>query len=263
MQLEYLQNYKAAFAGMRADTRNTVIESHASVDAAAIPFGTVLCWALGTLGAVRAPRLNSGLVTISTDLIANNSTIVTVNGVATTATVYSGSHATTMGLILAKVQALSTVYSASTTGDTMTIVTYDEDAAITWVTTLGSSQPTVTYAYTSADTVAGVAEFEQKSGTLEGINSAVNDGGTGASGGVGFLETQIVPTVRNGLNWCPVVVNVAAGESAYAITAVTNRGKFTNSSSGNLKVGTFRTAGVASGLGLAVVEIDIPALDLD
>ncbi len=255
MQLEYLQNYKAAFAGMRADTRNTVIESHASVDATAISFGTVLCWALETLGAVRAPRLNSGLVTISTDLIANNSTIVTVNGVATTATVYSGSHATTMGLILAKVQALSTVYSASTTGDTMTIVTYDVDAAITWVTTLGSSQPTVTYAYTSADTVAGVAEFEQKSGTLEGIDSAATN--------VWQFDVLIVPTVRNGLNWCPVVVNVAAGETAYAITAVTNRGKFTNSSSGNLKVGTFRTAGVASGLGLAVVEIDIPALDLD
>ncbi len=263
MQLSYTQNYAAAFAGMRVDTRNTVIESHASVDPTAIPFGTVLCWALGILGAVRAPRLNQGLVTISTDLIAANSTIVTVNGVSTTATVYAGSHNDTMAAILVKVKALSTVYNGSTTGDTMTIQTIDEDAAITWVTTLGSSQPTVTYAYTTIDTVAGVAEFEQKSGTLEGINSAVNDGGTGASGGVGFLVTQIVPTVRSGLNWCPVVVNVAAGEPAYAITAVTNRGKFTNSSSGNLKVGTFRTAGVAAGLGLAVVEIDIPALDLD
>lgn len=267
MQTRYGNQFEVCVPGQPVDARLSVVEGRPSSDANALSFGTGLVWTLlaALVGAVRAPRLNQGVATLSTDLIAANSTIVTVNGVSTTATVYASSHAATMAAILVKVQALSTVTSASTTGDTLTVKTGDADTVLTVAVTLGSSQPTVTYAYTTYDTYAGLAQFEQKEGSLESISSAVNEGGTGASGGVGFLTTEQVPLVRMGLHWVPVVVSsaIANGTVAYIITAATNRGKFTDASSGNIKAGVFRsgTTTLADGTVVAQIQTDAPALN--
>ncbi len=265
MQLNYSQLYDLATPGMPRGENPRAVESYASCDPNAIPFGSGVVWGISNPKTVRAPRLNSGLVTISTDLIAANSTIVTVNGVSTTATVYAGSHNDTMAAILVKVLALSTVTGGSTTGDTMTIVTGDLDAAITWATTLGSSQPTVTYAYTSADVFAGLAQFEQRESTLEAIGSATNDGGTGASAGQGYLFTNMVSVVRFGVHAAPCAAAVTAYQgNAYIITAVTNRGLWTPTSSGNIKGGKFRSLTTTLNDGVTViadVQTDVPALN--
>ena len=266
MQLTYQQMFDRGTPGTPSDQGPRTVESWPSSDPGAISFGAGLVWSISTPGSVRLPRLNQGVVTISTDLIASNSTIVTVNGVATTATVYGTSHAATMAAILAKVQALSTVSSASTTGDTMTIVAGDLDADITWVTTLGSSQPTVLYAYTCVDVFAGIAVFEQRESTLEQIGSATNDGGTGASAGQGFLTTNIVPVARMARIRvpCAAAVTAAAPSVAYIITAVTNRGLWTPTSSGNLKAGQFRNASETLADGVTVIataQVDVPMLN--
>lgn len=87
-------------------------------------------------------------LTVSTDLITANSTIVTVNGNSTTATVYATDHDTTMAAIAAKVAALPGVASASAATTVITYQMTDQTTAPigSAVTTAGSTQPTWTAA---------------------------------------------------------------------------------------------------------------------
>jgi len=79
---------------------------------------------------------------IDADLVASNSTVVTVNGLATSATVYASSHDATMAAIAVKVAALSGVRSATAAARTITIEMESQVAApvISAVTSSGSSQ---------------------------------------------------------------------------------------------------------------------------
>ncbi len=265
MQLSYQNNFDLGTPGQFMDMGPTNTEGHASCDPNNISFGYGLAWGLLLAGTVRLPRLNRTTLTLSTDLIAANSTIVTVNGVSTTATVYASSHAATMAAIVAKVQALAGVTAASYTGDVITITTGDSDAVATATITLGSSQPTVTVATLSIDTFAGLTGFEQLESTLEAIGSATAVDGAGASAGIGYQTTNMVKTVRLGRNLAPVVVSsaIANGTLAYMITASTNRGMLTDAASGNVKAGVFRsgTTTMSDGTVVATVQIDVPALN--
>ncbi len=252
----YAIAFDAGYAGLIADVRNKTVESFPSVDATDIAFGTgvVGAAAAASAGAVRAPRLNKSVLTVSTDLITSNSTIVTVNGNATTATVYASSHAATMEAISVKVRLLANVVSCVVAGDTLTIIMDDVDAVTTAVTTLGSSQPTWSAAYTSNDTIKGLTVYRPSEGTLPTQ--------TTASVAVPYQDGDTVGVLKKGLVWAPIAATVADGESAYVITAASNRGKLTNVSTGNLLVGKFRLDldttgyGGTSG-GLCLVEVNI------
>lgn len=83
-------------------------------------------------------------VTQSTDLIASNSTLVTLNGVALTPVVYASSNAATLTAIAALIAAQTGIDSAVSNGTDSILITPSAGFGVeaTFVTTLGASQPT-------------------------------------------------------------------------------------------------------------------------
>ena len=132
---------------------------------------------------IQTCKANYALAVSSTALIASNSTIVTVNSVATTATVYCSSNAATMAAILVKVKALSTVSRAelvsTESGDnilSLRIWTTGATAVVTVATTLGSTQPTWTVtASLDATNIFGIAQLTQSiEGQLPDVDNSAS-----------------------------------------------------------------------------------------
>ena len=111
-QTAYNINQAEAILGMLADCSFKHTESMINNDAEALPVGRAVMRVPATEDQVRLVRPNYGTLTVSADLDATSSSIITVNAVATTATVYASSHAATMAAIVVKVLALSTVAKA-------------------------------------------------------------------------------------------------------------------------------------------------------
>lgn len=230
----YAQAPDAAFPGMRADSRiafNT--ESAASCEPGTIQFGMGVV--LGDEpGTVRLPRLNQSVATMSGAFGASNSIVVTVNGEATTATVYADSDAATKAAVLVKVLDLPGVVSASWNANALTVRTKDADATVTVVVT-GGSAVTATYATSSVDVLAGLAEYQAGEGTLPTPEQP--------SQGIGIQFCDTVGRMTQGTLWVPLAdgVTVTAVGPAYVVTAAgADRGKLTTVSTGNIRCGTFR-----------------------
>jgi hypothetical protein len=106
-------------------------------------------------------------IVLSTALITANSTIVTVNGVATAAVVFATDALTTMNAIVNAIKALAVsaanpygveavLDNTDTNNLTVLIRTQGVDNTSTWATTLGSSQPTVTVTVASGQVFLGI-----------------------------------------------------------------------------------------------------------
>ncbi len=233
----YAQAPDAAFPGMLVDTRIAKnIESHASAEVGIIGFGFGVVRAIGAalLGCVRLPALNIATAAGSGPLGASNSSVVTVNGEATTATVYASSHAATMEAIAVKVRLLPHVVSAVVSTNDLIITLDDVDATITFVVT-GGSAVTYTYTYTSADSLAGLAVYTPKEGTLPTPEQP--------SETVEYQLHDTVDTLTMGALWAKLAAGIlpTTVSPAYVVTADTaDRGKLTNVSTGNIRCGTFR-----------------------
>lgn len=161
MQLAYSSTQDPAVLGMLADTSFKHTDS--KIAASEIAFGRGVVRVPDTSDQARPTSANYSTITVSADLIASNSTIVTVNSVATTATVYASSHAATMAAIVVKVLALSTVSRAYLDSSNNRIIHIWSIAATNTSsaeTTLGSTQPTWTAAASMyASDFYGVAQM--------------------------------------------------------------------------------------------------------
>jgi hypothetical protein len=100
------------------------------------------------------------------DFIADNSTVITVNGEAADAVVYTTTHDNTMDLLVVAVSALDGVKAVLDAEDvnnrTILIQTKGLDNTSSSVTTGGASQPTPTVTYGSSQVFVGVSVFSQK-----------------------------------------------------------------------------------------------------
>lgn len=233
----YAQAPDAAFPGMLADTRFTkMIESHASAFAGIIGFGFGVVRALADAlkGAVTLPSLNVATATLSGALGASNSTVVTVDGEATTATVYATSDSATKAAILAKVLALPGVVTAAWSTNDLIITTENSDAVVTVVVT-GGSAVTATYAYASSAGLAGIAVYTPKEGTIPTPEQP--------SQTVEYQLCDTVGVLTEGLIWVPLATGILPTDvvPAYVVTAAgADRGKLTTVSTGNIRCGSFR-----------------------
>lgn len=98
------------------------------------------------------------VLTVSTELITGNSTIVTLDGTPLTAEVFATSHAATMTAIAALIQGEASITTAIAAGNVITITAAAADTAfsISSVTTLGATQPTwISQITTQAGGIAG------------------------------------------------------------------------------------------------------------
>lgn len=197
---------------------------------------------------VRKPQQNSAVITVSADFIASNSTVgnitvTTLAGVATTttlsATVYATSHAVTIAAIATKIAAISGILSATASGDTITVVASGDNAvtAASFVTTLGSSQPTFTYTAGSVDKVAGFLMRKDDEPHSDGIYF---DAGTQVKmlckGGLACLsEETLTPASTLYTRFADGgaggdyrgILRASAGTSPAVAMAVTGDGRFT------------------------------------
>lgn len=252
-QISYSQDFPVAFAGLKADAGFDRIESFAAEGAVGFGLGVVNG---ESADQVKIPIQNKSILSIDADLIASNSTIVTVNGNATTATVYATSHEATMAAIAAKVAVLTGVASAtySGTGRDITIIGengIEIDASA--VTTLGASQGTWTQAQSSNDTVRGISIHQhvekQADGTAE------------------YLDEEAVGVMRQGLVWMRQetsdIGTLAVDDDVYINVAIAGvqRGRVTSVSAGNLQIPTGKCRELSvdpDGNAIVKVEINTP-----
>lgn len=237
MQTSYSQNMSEAFAGMKVNLGVDFVES--SIASEAIDFGLALGAIAGDLYNVRVPKKNIATLTLSTDFITGNSTIVTVDGVSTAAVVYGTSHAATATALLAAINGLSTVKSATkdASGLIYTIITNNTQVVAAAATTLGATQPTWSIAYTCESIFRGIA-----------IHTHKTDGK--------YNSSDVVNVLKRGPVWVQVSGAVTKDDTAY-VDLSAGTGKFTSTSTNNLATGgKFRST--TSGAGLAQLEINLP-----
>lgn len=129
-------------------------------------YGDPVFGRIGDVTKVWPPHKNKSVILLDADLVASNSTIVTVTpeggaGIASTAVVYATSHAATMAAIVAIINAdadfTSVGLAAELTGAReITITGGSIDFAATIAVTAGASQATGSYTIGCADRFLGI-----------------------------------------------------------------------------------------------------------
>ena len=153
-----LTNLTKAYASLAEMTADTELTASEALDAGAAYFGQQLSPPKFTVIKEVSAVSQVSVLTVSTELITGNSTIVTLDGTPLTAEVFATSHAATMTAIAALIQLESEVTTAIAAGNTITITAAVADTAfsISAVTTLGATQPTwISQITTQAGGIAG------------------------------------------------------------------------------------------------------------
>lgn len=174
-------NIDSGVAGLQTRTDNSVISKVTVED---INFGQAVVGFEGDDRAFKF-RLDGAKLVFSADLVTSNSTIVTVNTIATAATVFATDHLTTMNAIIAKIKALpvsasnpygveAVLDSADANNRTILIRTKGKAISASGAVTLGGSQATVTPTTFAGGYLKGVAKFDQIEGGKYLANSVAN-----------------------------------------------------------------------------------------
>ena len=184
-------------------------------------------------------KKDTAKIVLSTALIASNSVIVTVDGAATTATVFATDHATTMAAIIAKLNALTGVEAILDNADATNLTLIIRKRGIasfvaSFAVTLGASQPTDTVSYGTGQVYLGISTFTQKVGG-------------------NYVAGDLVNIARQG----QVMAACASGAKAQGPVYLTAAGLPTSAESGNQAVdGSFFATNESENPGFAVIVID-------
>ena len=228
-----------AFPGMKGDSRFDLVESAIAYNT--INFGRGLTNYPGE-NDVEMGRRNVATITLSGDIVTSNTVSLTIQGTAVSV-VFATSHANTVALLLAAIQAVPGVYAASAdaAGHVFTVRTKGAAAVISGSIAGGATQATVTVESTNA-TLAAIK--------FAGISLHRN------KETASYLADEMVDNSRQGEVWVETTVAVTKDQAAYVDLADGN-GKFTNVSTGNLATGgVFKST--VSAAGIAPVEINLP-----
>jgi hypothetical protein len=247
MQTSYDINTDEAYAGLKVDSRFDTVES--KLAQGSIGFGLGVMSGQDAVNQVRDPALNKTILSQSTDLVALNSTIVTVNGVAHSAVVFATSDVLTMAAIAAEIATDDAVLSATYpgSGDDITVIGANGQAiSVTAVTTLGAGQPTWSQVQSDQGVFRGISLHKHVEKDANGVAQYVDKAG--------------VDVVRKGLVWMPHVAAAtpAVDDTLYINLAIAaEAGKATDVSSGNITTGG-KIREVNSTLKLVKAEINLP-----
>lgn len=167
-------------------------------------------------------------VTYSADFITGNVIDLTVNGDAIESVTFDTDQATTMGLLVAAIQALDPDYKVTVAARVVTIVTPGEDIVVTGAVTGGATQATTTpgTAAPSADLVFLGAVLKAQKDPIEG----------NADGG--YIEPEMLEVMRSGYLCVQVddIANCSEHTPVYVITTGADKGKFTGTVGSNLLI---------------------------
>jgi hypothetical protein len=227
-----------------------------------IPVGLGVAKVIGQDMQVRLPHQDIVAVSESIALVALNSTVVTLNGIALPPVVFTTSNAVTLGLIAAQIAAQPNIASAVSNGtDTITIQA-SQGFAVTavFVTTAGATQPVWTDTFTNDNVFYGVALYIQNKMNLYGPQ--------GSNGGAPYIIGDAVPVMTRGRVWVTVEVGATVTSDSPVfwrmIPTLANPqvGGFRGDSDGGncilLSPGIIRWITSATGGNLAVLDINQP-----
>jgi hypothetical protein len=255
MQTQYGFNPPAAFAGMKSDNRDSVVESGVALEAMDFGLGIADVDNAALPKSVRKPRRNLLSLVFSADLVTSNTINGEINGEAIAQVTFTSNHLTTMQAIAAAIEAvLETleIVGIATVGGandrTITVAVEDTSLlAANWVVAAGAGQATITPTHGTSDTFRGATLHSHKS--VDG------------NGNAGIQAKQAVNIARRTRMWVMVGANVVKGEDAYVIAATAGReGMFTNVATNNIPTGgKFRTsASGATTPTIVEVEFNLP-----
>lgn len=240
-QTSYANESAASFAGLKADSRFDTVESFIALYA--MDYGRAAGGEVGNVTEVHTPVLDVGTLLFDADFVTGNSITITVNGVAGAAVPFDTDHATTSAAVLASIQAIAGVTSASIsdpgTDREFTIETEGVAITVAEAITGGASQATGSVDYTTDknDIFRGITLHQHNEAGVYAAKAAVN-------------------VLRQGVVWVETSKAVTADSDAY-VDLAGGIGKFTDTSTNNLATGgKFRSTVAAAGL--AKLEINLP-----
>jgi hypothetical protein len=255
-QLSYGADFEAAYPGMPADSYPMDVVSGIAVEACSFGRAGMRSDDSAKPNSVRVAKRNAPVIVWSGDFVTSNVINGVVNGVAISPITFATDHLTTITALGAEIvakllaQGIVATVALSGTNRTMTFTVTDANVDFTnFVVTAGSGQVTATLTAPTSDAVAdfvGVLLHEnQPPRQADGLN--------------GYAAKDSVGLVRKGRIWVEITSDVADNADAYIDRASGAEGKFTDVSTSNIgPVGKFRGAAVASGLSIAVLEVNLP-----
>jgi len=235
MNTSYPLDMPSPFAGALADIGP--VDKKSGTALKTIEFGTAVVSEAGSNN-VATPVNDVATLTFSADLITGNKTNLKVNGVSMAEVTYGTSHNATMTAIAAALSAMTGVSASVTAARVITVKTDHVEIVIAdALVTEGSTQATITPAYTHDNVFRGVAMH------------------THCTSGK-YLENDAVPYITKGRIQAVVSEAVAIDDAAYVDLSPVG-GKFCKTSSTNLATGG-KFCSATSGAGIAILEINLP-----
>lgn len=246
IQTSYSYSLAYGLSGSPADNGQDMYFAPGKNAAETIIPGKALVWANSTQTTVRHPLRNRLTITFSAALSASNAftmTITTTDLAGTVTTVamsetYATSAAATYAAIIADAAAADADISGAAVGDVITLTVAGNKYLTVTVAgaVAGGSAVTVTSAYTSADTVIGLAGYEVLVPTGFGVTPV-------------FAVGDPVPVMRKGRMW------VVSDETAATTDTVYFR--FIAGTSANEERGTLRVSAGTGALGMTATGFSI------
>lgn len=260
-QTAYPINQVAAMLGMLADSRLKHTESMIALEALPIGRGAIVVG--NNPDQAQLPEANISTLVFDADFVTSNSIIITVNTVATTATVFATDHDTTAAAVVAKIATLSTVASAildpaDATNRTYIIKVIDAPAVVLEAVTGGASQATgtATQSLAVSDLFGVVQHSHALEGGLPGSTTPIQYPANGLANILrkGAIYVQMETTFDPDID--TLFIRHAAGGATELV------GQFRNDAdSGKATTLTSLPIVVRSALsaaGLAILEINLP-----
>lgn len=144
----------------------------------------------------------------SADLSASNSTVITVNGVASSAVVYATSHSATMDAIVNAIKAIPGVEAVRDSSNTRTILIRTKGATIT-----------ASGAVTGGTAVTVTATNGLFGQVFKGIVALEHTVPTTQGGSASFVQYDAVPVATSADIWAQAAAGVDSNEKAYVDVA--------------------------------------------
>lgn len=257
MQLNYNADPAVGMAGMPADGH--MLDGDSAFTTENLDFGVAVFRSDDTTRtrSVRRTKRNGSTLVAAGDLITANVVNGNVNGVALAPITFASTHLATITAVADAivaallVQGIVATYALSGSNRTVTFTVIDGTLDLTsFIVTAGSSQTTFTMTNQTTDALVdfvGVARGDSRPPRI-------------SDGLAGYAPKDSLMAVRKGRIWVPIIADVADNADAYVSVVAGSESKFTSSSASGAigPVGKFRGAWPTAGLGLAVLELNLP-----
>lgn len=199
---------------------------------------------------------NRAQIVFDADFASGDVIDITVDGAVVDPVTFATSHANTMDLLKAQIEADIPGAVAELTdeaGDnrTITITIEDGNDRVVTESVAGGNEPTGTITYDSTMVFDGFSKFTHKEGAVK----KNQDGEVVVPSTAKYQKTDAINVVVNGNVWVESVGTIDSKKAVYVVASGDDQGKITQTASGNVLLSDVLADQHDSGLNLAGVRI--------